>query len=223
MKKIIAMLICAVLAILPTLALCEESFDNPFGIDPGEFPEVSQPPADSGESITLTIDGETVRLVYDASPQYSTVQDGVIQVSFYAYGSDNNTLYELYLSLPETVRPGMVITPEYAAMTNEESSVVLIVSQGSQEVYYFASLMDGSVYPTGSDFSITIDSITDADGGARYAGTLSASLVALDMASGDVTATLNIPETPFSFTLGGVHAPEGGPAATPIPDDLKKV
>jgi hypothetical protein len=148
-----------------------------------------------------------------------------VQASYYSYGADGKTLYELYITFPETARAGMVITPEYAAMTNEESSVVLIVSKDGLETYYFSSLLDGSVYPTGSGFSIAIDSIGDEGGMVSYAGTLSANLIALDMASGEVAATLEIPATPFSFTISGqLSSPlPDAPEPTPMAEDFKKV
>lgn len=227
MKKNVAILLCAILMALGAMALAEAPLDGLFDslpVDPGS----SAPPrgdVGTGDSITLTVNGETVQLAYDASPQYSSIRGGLVQASYYAYGADGKTLYELYLTFPETARAGMVITPEYAAMTNEESSMVLIVSKDSLETYYFSSLLDGNVYPVGSSFSIAIDSVGDESGMVSYAGTLSANLIALDMASGEVAATLEIPATPFSFTVSGqLSSPlPNVPEATPMPDDLKKV
>ena len=228
MKRILSFALCALLIALSALALAEAPIDGLFDSLPGE-PGDQVPPRSDGEAstgITLTVNGETVRLAYDASPQYSSIQGGNVQASYYAYGADGKTLYELYLTFPDTARAGMVITPEYAAMTNEESSVVLIVSKDSLETYYFSSLLDGSVYPVGSGFTIAIDSVDDEAGMISYAGTLSANLIALDMASGEVAATLDIPSTPFSFTVSGqlsAPLPEDGPKPTPQPEDMRKV
>ena len=227
MKRTVAIVLCALLMALAAMALAEAPLDGLFDnlpIEPGN----SAPPrggVESADGITLTVNGETVQLAYDASPQYSSIQGGLVQASYYAYGADGKTLYELYLTFPETARAGMVITPEYAAMTNEESSMVLIVSRDSLETYYFSSLLDGSVYPAGSSFSIAIDSVGDEDGMVSYAGTLSANLIALDMASGGVAATLEIPATPFSFTISGqLSSPlPDAPEPTPMAEDLKKV
>ena len=219
MKRIIALLICALLALLPALA--EELPENPFGAFPYDSYEGSEPRENTGsdQSITLEVRGESVRLAFDPSPQYSSIRDGMVLASYYAY-SDTSTLYELYLSFPETARPGMVITPQYEALTNGDASVTLIVSDPSQEQYYFASLANGTVYPTGSDFTISIDSIN----GGTYAGAFSATLIALDMASGDVADTLIIPETSFQFTLGGENGGDfTSPAPTVAPDDMRKV
>lgn len=228
MKRTVAIVLCALLMALAAMALAEAPLDDLFHnlpIEPGN----SAPPrgdVEASDGITLTVNGETVQLAYDASPQYSSIQGGLVQASYYAYGADGKTLYEMYLTFPETARAGMVITPEYAAMTNEESSMVLIVSRDSIETYYFSSLLDGSVYPAGSSFSIAIDSVGDEGGMVSYAGTLSANLIALDMASGEVAATLEIPATPFSFTISGQLSsplPDDGLLATPQPEDLRKV
>lgn len=227
MKRTVAIVLCALLMALAAMALAEAPLDDLFHnlpIEPGN----SAPPrgdVEASDGITLTVNGETVQLAYDASPQYSSIQGGLVQASYYAYGADGKTLYELYLTFPETARAGMVITPEYAAMTNEESSMVLIVSRDSTETYYFSSLLDGSVYPAGSSFSIAIDSVGDKGGMVSYAGTLSANLIALDMASGEVAATLEIPATPFSFTISGqLSSPlPDAPEPTPMAEDLKKV
>ena len=227
MKKILAIILCALLAGLGALSLAEAPFDNLFDTLPGDPGSETPPHRDDGssEGIMLQVNGESVKLAYDASPQYSSIQGGTVQASYYAYGADGKTLYELYITFPETARAGMVITPEYASLTNEESSVVLIVSADSLETYYFSSLLDGSVYPEGSGFTISIDSISDEGGMVSYTGTLSARLIALDMASGDTSATLEIPSTPFRFTLTGqLSSPlPSAPQATPQPEDMKKV
>lgn len=228
MKRILSTALCALLIALGALALAEAPFDGLFDSLPGEPGDQTPPRGDveASDGIALTVDGETVQLAYDASPQYSSIQRGLVQASYYAYGADGKTLYELYLTFPETARAGMVITPEYAAMTNEESSVVLIVSKDSLETYYFSSLLDGSVYPVGSGFSIALESVSDTGGMVSYTGTLSANLIALDMASGDVAATLEIPATPFSFTVSGqlsAPLPDVSPRPTAQPEDLRRV
>lgn len=227
MKKIMAILLCALLAIPGAMGLAENPFGDLFGNLPGE-PGSENPPRgdiEAADSITLQINGKEVRLAYDASPQYSSIQGGTVQASYYAYDADGKTLYELYITFADTARAGMVITPEYASLTNEESSVVLISSLDGLETYYFSSVLDGSVYPQGSGFTITIDSVSDEGGAIRYDGTLSASLIALDMSSGETAATLDIPATPFSFTVTGrLSSPiPDGPEPTKAPEDLKKV
>ena len=227
MRKIIVLLICALLVMgaLPTFA--ESSFNYFYSGYSEERPEDPNPRDDTttgGEEFAIDVNGETVRLAFDASPLYSSAQGGMVQASYYAYGQDGVTLYELYINFPETARPGMVITPEYEAMINGNSSVSLIVSSGPlNQKYYFSSLADGAVYPEGSSFSIAIDDIADGNGVTAYSGRLSAKLILLDMVSGEAADALDIPETPFRFTLGGSSKSEHAPMSTAAPDDMRKV
>ena len=227
MRKLIALLLCALLAALPALALAESPFEDLIGDLIDDFPDDrnddgSRGDAGSGDTFPLTVNGETIPLVYDPTPQYSSIQGGLVQASYYAYGADGVTLYELYIIFPATAQPGMVITPEYSALTGEQSSVVLIQSDNSSELYFMSSLMNGSVYPTGSDFSVTIEDIYSVGSATTYSGTVSARLIALDEASGEVKATLEIPQTPFSFTLGGGDNRHADPVPTPAPEDMRK-
>lgn len=196
----------------------------PEALPPMDLPERA-PNADEG--IELEIDGERVTLAFDASAQYSSIEDGLVQASFYAYSEDGAKLYELFLIFPDTAQGGMVITPDYAALTGTESSVVLIVSDTAtqQEVYYFSSLMAGTTYPENSDFAIAIDDVYEIEGATTFSGKLSATLVALDMATGEAQDTLEIAGTPFRFTLGGdAGERHDAPVPTPKPrdDDMRK-
>lgn len=219
MKKLLPVLLCLLLALIPALA--EEIEATP---EPEPFGDFS--PRDGGmeqETFTLQVGDETVRLIYDESPMYSSIQSGLVQASYYAYGADGDTMYLMYIIFPDTAGAGMVLTPEYAAMTGEECSVVFIISTSERELYYFSSVAAGLVYPTGSDFSIAIDSVEGSALGTAYAGKLSAELVCMELPSDDSAATLSIPETPFSFTIAGGQAPRVEPAGTSVPGDMRKV
>lgn len=228
MKKIIAILLCALLAIPAAGALAESPFDgfstpNPYERAP-EAPPADEPAADG--TFPLQIDGQTIRLRYDSAPQYSSIQDGLVQASYYAYGDDGVMLYELYLIFPDTARAGMVFTPEYAMLTNEECSVVLIVSGNGKETYYSSSLINGSVFPSGSTFSISITDIRPDGDATAYSGSLSATLLTTNSNFGEEPAVLEIPATPFSFSVGGDSKDNdkgAKPRATQAPADLYKV
>ena len=73
MKKILAIILCALLAGLGALSLAEAPFDNLFDTLPGEPGSETPPHRDDGssEGIMLQVNGESVKLAYDASPQYS--------------------------------------------------------------------------------------------------------------------------------------------------------
>ena len=231
MKKLIAILLCALLALVPALAEAPTETPAPQML-PFELPTATEEPTaaptapgrdpSSGDTFELQTNNGVVLLDFDTSPQYSSISDGLVQASFYKY-ADDGMLYELYIIFPETAQPGMVITPDYTALTNEESSVVLIVSdtQTQQEQYFLSTQMNGTVYPVGSDFSICVDEIHELDGGVSYVGRLSATLIALDMTTGEVLATMTIPETPFGFTFGsGSEERHADPIPTPTPKDM---
>ncbi len=231
MKKLLSILLALLSLALPALAELPETTAAPEPT-PEVTPEPTPEPFNGGfaprdggseqEGMTVQVNGETVRLIYDSSPMYSSVQGGLVQASYYAYGADGDTMYLMYVIFPETANAGMVITPEYAAMTGEECSVVFIISTSEREQYYFSSVAEGLVYPTDSNFTIAIDSVEGGAGGTTYAGRLSATLRCLEL-SGDADAALSIPETPFRFTVGGGRAPEAVPGGTPIPTDMRKV
>lgn len=222
MKRILALLLCALLAALPVLAEAPEATKAPeeglYGVDFA--------PRDGGlygEDFILEINGESVRLKFDDSPLYSSIQRGLVQASYYAYGADGDTMYIMYMLFPDTAGPGMVLTPDYAALTGEECSVVVIVSTRERELYYFSSAAQGYVYPTDSDFSIAIDTIESTENGITYAGTLSASLVCMEMSSSDPLSRLTIPQTSFNFTIGGGKSENSAPGNAPLTDDMRKV
>lgn len=234
MKKLIALIIIALLALAPAMAEWTDSETAPeppvetIPVEPEqELPqELPNREQATGESIELEIDGERVTLGFDPSAQYSSIANGQVQASFYAYSADNTKLYELYMIFPDTAKPGMVITPDYSALTSEESSVVLIVSdvQTQQEIYYFSSLMDGAVYPENSSYAIAIDDIYEIDGATTFSGSLSATLVALDMATGEAQDVFEISDTPFRFTIGEGEERHTEPLPTEKPkdDDMRK-
>ncbi len=234
MKKLIALILIALMVLTPALAEWPEpeaTTEPPIGEIPLELEqplpqELPDREQATGEAIELEIDGERVILDFDPSAQYSSIANGQVQASFYAYSADNTKLYELYMIFPDTAKPGMVITPDYSSLTSEESSVVLIVSdvQSQQETYYFSSLMDGSVYPDNSNYAITIDDIHEIDGATTFSGSLSATLIALDMSTGEAQDVFEITDTPFRFTIGEGEERHMDPMPSEAPknDDMRK-
>ena len=67
--------------------------------------------------------------------------------------------------------------------------------------------------------------VADSREYVTYTGTLDATLVALDLISGEAQATLQIESAPFSFTMDSGSAQErhGVPLPTSAPDDMRKV
>lgn len=225
MKKALAVLLCLLAAALPWRAVAEDApgfyFADPFEDHAGATP--APLPGASDEFIRIEVGGESLQLAFDRSPDYSSVKDGMAQASFYGYGGDGRTLYELYVIFPETTQAGMVFTPDYAALTGSDCSVTLIVSGDAGELYYTAGLMDGSAYPLGSDFSIAFDVAEDAPSGRLFSGTLDATLIALDLVSGKVVDTLPIDSAPFRFTIGAASDQRSDPLPTEVPKDMRRV
>lgn len=221
MKRMLACLVCLLVA-MPLAAWAEDPFTFDF-TDPFEPREDEIAPAEAtDESIRLVIDGESVKLDFDPSPTYSSAEGGKVQASFYAYGT-GSLLYELYLTFPDTVQAGMIVTPDYAALTGGDSSVSLIISDDGGETYYYAGLLNGAAFPEGADFAMRFETAADTGAGRSYGGTLSATLIAVDPVSGSVKDTLRIDDAPFAFTLGGAYDRGGAPSPTAEPSDMRKV
>ena len=202
MKRIFSMLLC--LCLLAAGAALSESW----GV---------------GDGIDLTLDGQPVRLSFDRSEAYSSVMNGNVQASFFAYANGDKTIYELYMVFPESVRGGDSVTPESAIQGAHESSVVLIITDNQDEAYYFAGQIDTGAYPEGSSYNIHFDTVADAADGTRYEGRLTATLVGMEMSSGTILGNIQITDAPFSFTMPAanrrsvIDAPESTPDQEPNP------
>ena len=161
----------------------------------------------AGGSIEIVINGRRTPLAFDGSEEYSTIADGTVQASFYAYSDNSTYLYELYMIFPDSVQSGSTITPDFALQNDPDCSVVLIISTNEDEQYYFAGQVDGAVYPNDSSYSISFDTVS-ADGDTRtYTGRLSASLVEMEMHPGAPLASFSIEDAPFSFSMSAAAVP----------------
>lgn len=223
MNKIALLALCLLVAALPFSALADFEQDFPFTEDPFEDRDnndLETPDVDESQSIRVMIDGVSHTLVFDPSPEYSTVKDGMVQASFYEYDSDRNTLYELYLTFPEGIGPDTRVDANYAVENNKDCSVVLIVSGSDTELFYVSGVTDRYVYPENSRFSMDFDFA----GGTDYAGTLDARLIALDLSTGAVLGSIQIDSAPFRFSMGGSSSDRHSePLPTQMPSDLYKV
>mgnify|MGYP007102028392 CR=1 FL=1 len=236
MKKYLAIALCLLIAALPFHAVAEDEPQFPFIDDPFEDRDEADfgvPHNDSDLNIRIVLNGVTHTLVYDSTPEYSNVKDGLVQASFYEYDSPSNTLYELFMVFPENVESDSTIDAQYAVDTGDDCSVVMIVSDDDTETYYVSGIMDGKVYPANSDFAMRFDFVTTYGGGTSYAGTLDANLVAVDANTGAITGAMKIDSAPFSLLMGGAESPdapddrdqddaEATPSPTAAPSDLRK-
>lgn len=202
MKKLLALLLCALLLMPAALAADSRAQDN-------------------SEGIEIVLFGERIFLDFDSSPEYTTVEDGMITASFYTYGPDEASLYELYLSFPETVQAGDVISPSYAIQNDApDCSVSLIYSTEETEQYYIAGQLGEIVYPDGSDYAIRFDDVARGDTGIVFSGVLNAVLVLVDLNSGLSGDVVKLEDAHFTFTLSTGPAIPRATAKPVLPPDM---
>ena len=153
------------------------------------------------------IDGESLLLTFDPDEEYSNRMDGSIQLSFYAYNADEDHLLELYLVLPEDLRPGDEGDMPFSAL-------YLYESDKAGETVYFASRLGGQADPEGTQLRITLEHVAVGADAISASGTLDATLCAYqgELPTGK---TMTIQDARFSFTLplgtgaqSGEKAPE---------------
>lgn len=215
MKRCLSMILTLTLLLMAVPSGTGYTEDFPFAHD---FGDSDTAPA-LAESIVLEINGETLTLNFDPSPEYTRIVDGMISASFYAY-ADDDELYEMYLTFPQEAASGSRYTSEDAVADEKAASVVLIVSTLQEERYYYAARTDGAPYPPNSGFELAIDTATPAAGGTTYAGSLTGTLVALDPLSGTPLGSLSFTGAPFRFTLAATASDAPAlPRNTPIPTD----
>ena len=180
------------------------------------------------ESIRLRVDGRDLTLGFDPTEGYSSVQDGSVQASFYAYVDNDQNLYELYMIFPEDVQTGDRLSWD-DSLGGVSCTVGMFITVDRQERFYYAGKLEkGS--SSGSSYAISFDSVTDTGDGVCYTGRLTATLLGMDTASGSAVGSIKIDDAAFSFTMPNANRRDGGsfgptptpnadtaPAATPAP------
>lgn len=152
--------------------------------------------------IEILIDDQYVTLNFDPSEEFSSITDGMVQASFYAYGADSEYLYEMYLVFPQNITSNTTVTPEYAIQNNApDCSVVMLVSTADQEQYFFSSQMSGSAFPENTGYAITFTNVSVEADRQTCVGSLTASMAEIDLLTGAVTDTFSIVDAPFNFTI----------------------
>jgi len=209
MKKLLAVLLCALLfaapaladtgfSLFPTPAPAEEELPSHDDELPEE-PSVESPgPADN--FLNLTMRGKSVELEFDPDPEYSLREGGFVQASFFSYDTEDS-LYEVYLIFPENVQSGSIVNPASCLQSgDDESCVLLLVSTENSELYAAAGQMSGAAYPEGADYAIRFTDVSRNGTRFTYAGTVSATLIALDE-NYNPTETIDDFSASFRFTM----------------------
>lgn len=192
------------------------------GADGGGFQAPFEIPAPSaGGTLMLSIGGEEIALAFDPDPEYSYLEDGLVQASFYAYG-ERDELYELYLIFPESVEAGALLP---GAAGGEAALVLCETEIDGSGFFAVAAWADGAAEPEGSALSIRFDE-ADSDGSTRaFSGAFEATLVGLDeqsAAAGFAQAATGS----FSFAMNfDSSAPDGEqrPEGLVTPPDAQKI
>lgn len=166
----------------------------------------------ASDSIEIEVNGRQLTLMFDRSEQFSNVENGNVQASFYTYLDSSNDLYELYLIFPEDVQSGTTIDPAYAMQSAPETSVVMIVTTPTSVNYYFAGQAEDA---DNTDYTMTFETVTDSGAGRTYSGTLSASMIGMAAETEEEIAPVNIHNARFSFTM----PLDSGDSGDPAPDE----
>lgn len=136
---------------------------------------------------------ERLLLTFDPSPDYSSLEDGMLQLCFFAFDADRENCLELYLLLPEdlSASDGSPVST---------ASVYFYESSKSGEVLYFASQEGERKLPEGSNLKITLDRVEIGADAISAGGMLEGLLFAYrdDVPTGEM---LDIRDAHFDFTL----------------------
>ena len=216
MKRFLILLLCLVIAAACPVCRAEDDAFSFFGpSDDSRFNTVDG----SREAIEITIDGRSTQLAFDGSQEYSSIIDGTVQASFFAYSDNSEYVFELYMVFPDTVRSGSVLTPEQSLKDDPDCSVVLILNAMDKEQYFFAGQSEGRIYPDGSTYSMNFESVTSSELSRTYTGTLTATLAAMDQDTGDPLVPFAIQDAPFTFTISLEENDEDGNPFEEFPHD----
>lgn len=221
MKKATALLLILFLCLSTACGYASQIPD--FGSALPNEGEHSQQPAASAvtEAALINVHGQSVRLDFDPTPQFSYIKDGLVQSSFYAFGPEGKYLYELYLIFPETVIAGSVFTQDLALQGNlEEAGVVLLISSDNMEDLYAAGQYGNAIYPEGTSYTIRFDNVSDTSAGKLFSGTVSATLSGEDKNRMPIDEKITLTNAPFSFTMpvDGTIPRQPSDGTTPTPD-----
>lgn len=145
--------------------------------------------------------GDMIRLEFDSAPEYSYIEDGLLTACFFAFDEKQQNYLEMYMVLPEGVASGDVYS---SADRRGDSSISLYEVFMDGEDLYFAGQLAGNVYPGGSDYEITIDSVSQENGCLNVQGRLHATLCRIvGYVPTDETLTLKDASFRFSMPLTG--------------------
>ncbi len=163
--------------------------------------------SDLEDAAEMTMNEEELSLELNDSDQYSVVEGGYVQVAF---DVTTDTQYiMLYLTFPETVQAGDIISTETSLESGDDLSgvIVYVITSaseyyGNDETNYGMATQSSAAYPEDAVYSIQIDEIETTSETITIAGTVTGSLTELDATFAETGNTYEI-EASFQFTLEG--------------------
>lgn len=199
--------------------------DLPFDFSEFPFVQPDVPEAQTpAEAIEVTLEGQTLTLPFDATPEFSYAGNGMVQASFFGYDASGLTMYELYLIFPETVRSQSTFTQQDAIASGlNECCTAILITAAQREDLYLAGHYNGAAYPAGTGYTLFFESVTDVSGGRQFTGTLTATLSGEDISGNTISQKITLDHAPFSFTLPNAGSenpsvPQNTPQPTLRPD-----
>jgi len=121
------------------------------------------------------IDGQSIRLDFDNTVEYSYIGDGYLQACFFSFDQTKNTYFELYLLRPSSIAADTTLTPQ----TEPEGSRTCVSAfeiTGQQITEYFAGQDRGAAYPQNTSYTVCIHDVQALDEGVSISGSLDAVL-----------------------------------------------
>ena len=164
----------------------------------------------TGQMIAV-IDGQTITMPYDPTPQYSDYQQGSYGVSFYTYDSEM-TVYEVFLVIPDTVTSGSVLSTAAGIQSSTVDCGVIYyrTDANMSETQKMACWSEDNTVPPGSSFEMTFASVTVTSESCEMSGSFEA---VLTMTDGSAAETLS-GEFTFRMVFDSDNCPGGLPGSS---------
>lgn len=180
MRKILVFLLALALLCASASALEGTGYPAWDGVSPAE------------DAACGSFDGQSLRLEFDPSPDYSLMEGGLAQLCFFAQDAGQQRYLELYLMLPDNLQAGDVVSEK--SQLNLGCSITLYEVLPNGEDCYYAGQYYGMAYPENSGFELKIEEAGTADGTFSLKGSMNAVLGQLlgDFSTGKTIRLENI-------------------------------
>jgi len=149
-------------------------------------------------SICGSFGGDSLKLEFDPSADYSNLKGGMMQACFFAFDAARENYLEMYLQMPEGIAAGDVLIPgKDASLT----SVTLYEVAETYEDIYFAGQFMGYGYPEDSLYEIRIEECVRSAESLSVRGSLSGVLGKFDANDRPTGESFRLSDVRFHFEL----------------------